>query len=102
MGLMTTQWLRRGQHLQSLLMAAPLCWPFFGEISQINLTDRDEAALPNGFWLGARYITLLIRYVSLNFSGDWLAYLHFLHWANTQSLERPDVVINLRDWLTLK
>ncbi len=29
-------------------------------------------------------------------------YLQFAHWADTQSLEHPNLVINLKDWLGLK
>jgi hypothetical protein len=65
-------------------------------------SNREEADILDGLWLGSHNITWLTHLVSCHFAGDWLAYLHFLHWVDTQSLERPGSEICLDEWLSLK
>jgi hypothetical protein len=108
-----------GDTEQALALVALLA--LFGEatIIQINLSNRDKAAILNGFWPGAHEITLLTQFMLVQFSGDWSAYLYFANWTDTQSLERsaylyfakwadtqsleqPDLMINIGDWLLLK
>jgi hypothetical protein len=62
----------------------------------------EELVIFEGFCPGSHVITLLSRFKTVHFVGDWLVYLQFAHWADIQSLERPDVAINLGDWLGLK
>jgi hypothetical protein len=70
--------------------------------SQINLSSREEAAILDRIWPGSCNITFLTRFVVVRLSGDWTAYLQFAHWADTQSMEHPDLAITLDDWLLLK
>jgi hypothetical protein len=59
-------------------------------------------AIEDGIWPGSQNVSLLTHFVSCHFSGDWMAYLPFVHWADTQLMEHPDSKICLDDWLSLK
>jgi hypothetical protein len=46
--------------------------------------------------------SLLSKYVRTHFSGDWVAYTAFIHWADSQRLEFPGEPVHVETWLSMK
>ena len=44
----------------------------------------------------------LSKYVRTHFSGDWVAYTAFVHWADSQRLVFPYEPVHVEAWLSLK
>jgi hypothetical protein len=65
-------------------------------------TDKEETDILDGIWPGSHNVTLLTRFVTCHFSGDWSAYLPFAHWADSKSLGHPSTSISIDKWLSLK
>ena len=57
------------------------------------LPTKEETDILNGVWPGLHDVTLLTRFVSCHFDGDWLAYSQFLHWADARLLDQPGAEI---------
>jgi hypothetical protein len=57
------------------------------------LPTKEETDILDGVWPGLHDVTLLTRFVSCHFDGDWLAYSRFLHWADVRSLDWPGAEI---------
>jgi hypothetical protein len=67
-----------------------------------NLLANRGGAICDGICPGSHNVSLLSHLISLHFTGDWLAYLQFAHWADAQLMLYPNVLVHLNSWLSLK
>jgi hypothetical protein len=65
-------------------------------------TNKKETDILDGIWPGSHNATLLTRFMTCHFSGDWSVYLPFAHWADSKSLGHPSTSISIGKWLSLK
>ncbi len=65
-------------------------------------TNKEETDILDGIWPGSYNANLLTRFVTCHFSGDWSAYLPFVHWVDSKSLGHLGTSISIDEWLSLK
>ena len=70
------------------------------EHATLSRCHRLSTSLPP--WTGPKDFSLLSQYVRTHFSGDWMAYTAFVHWADSQRLEFPGEPVHVETWLSMK
>jgi hypothetical protein len=67
-----------------------------------NRVDTDEANMLDRIWPGSHNEVLHSCFVACHLTGDWMAHLPFVYWADAQYLEDPSALSSVSEWLSQK
>ena len=72
------------------------------EMEHATLPRRHGLSTSLPPWTSIEDFSLLSQYVRTHFSGDWVTYTAFVHWADSQRMKFPGEPIHVETWLSMK